>query len=152
MAITRVSQFISALLLLTSWANNWLPSSLGQPGSHSGSGGGLRVVLRSEQGRYSVGERVKLEVFVRNDNGPSIYVDRRMYWGGVASGLAISATDQQGNPVRGRLFADALMPTPNPDDKTPFVRLDSGYFYGISLNAHTADFLPGPGTYLLRVV
>jgi hypothetical protein len=110
------------------------------------------VLIRTDHEKYSMGDTVKLYVLLQNTSDATVYVDRRMLWGGIAGGLQVEITDEQGKPVPPHVFPDAVMPPPKKGDASILVRLDSGFFYGTWLDLPAKDSFPGPGRYSIRVI
>lgn len=118
-------------------------SSTGQP---------VAVLIRTDREMYSPNDTVKLSVALQNNSDATIYLDRRMFWGGLVGGLKLEINDAQGNPVPSHVLADALMPPPKAGDTRILVQLDSGFFYGTWLNLPIKDSFPRPGRYAIRVI
>jgi hypothetical protein len=115
------------------------------PGSH------VSVVIRTDHGKYSLGDTVKLDVSLHNTGDREVYVDRRMFWGGIGSGLVLEIRDQQGKHVPLHLLYDHIMPPPKEGDTSILVRLDGGFFYGTEMDFLAKDGFPKPGRYSIRV-
>jgi hypothetical protein len=112
----------------------------------------ISVLIRTDREKYSTGDTVKLDVSLQNTNDATVYVDRRMFWGGFAGGLKLEISDEQGKPVPSHVLHDAMMPPPKEGDTSILVRLDSGFFYGRWLDLPVKESFPKPGRYLLRVI
>lgn len=112
----------------------------------------INVLIRTDREKYSKGDTVKLDVSLQNTNNATVYVDRRMFWGGLAGGLKLEIADQQGKPVSSHILQDALMPPPKEGDTSILVRLDSGFFYGTWLDLPVKDTFLKPGKYSIRVI
>jgi hypothetical protein len=110
------------------------------------------VVVRTDREKYSTSDSVKLDVSLRNTSDTTIYVDRRMFWGGFAGGLKLEIGDEQGKPVPSNARLDALMPPPKEGDTSILVRLDSGFFYRTWLDLPVKESFPRPGRYSFRVI
>ena len=111
----------------------------------------IDVVIRTDRLKYSLDDTVKLDVSLQNNIGPTIYVDRRMYWGGYGGGLKLVISDESGKPISGQ-FGDAIMPPPKEGDPSILIRLDQGFFYGTGLDLPARDSFPRAGKYSIRVV
>jgi hypothetical protein len=113
MIIVKSAYLVAVSILLCSWNFSQQALAPSQQALRATAVHGLRVVLRVDEKKYSVKESVEMEVFLRNDNGPTIYIDKRLFWGGLGSSLSIVVTDRDGNPVKGRMFADVPIPPPS---------------------------------------
>src|SRR5215472_2719253 len=56
----------------------------------------VSLVIRTDRRKYSPTNTVKLDVSLHNTGDGTIYVDRRMFWGGIGSGLDLEVRNQQG--------------------------------------------------------
>jgi hypothetical protein len=112
----------------------------------------INVLIRTDREKYSTGDTVKLDVSLQNTSDATVYVDRRMFWGGFAGGLKLEISDDQGKPVPSHVLHDAMMPPPKEGDTSILVRLDSGFFYGTWLDLPVKESFPRPGRYSLRVI
>lgn len=112
----------------------------------------VRVVVRTNHEKYSLGDALKLDVSLQNSGSQTVYVDRRMFWGGFGGGLKLEIADSQGRPVPSRMLNDALMPPPSEADTSLLIRLDEGFFYGTKLDLPVRHVFPKPGRYSLRVI
>jgi hypothetical protein len=112
----------------------------------------ITLIVRTDFRSYSMADTLKLDVSLKNTVGPTVYVDRRMFWGGFACGLKLVVTDDRGKPVPAGMLSDALMPPPNQNDGSILIRLDRGFFYGTSLDLSVKDRFPKAGKYSIRVV
>jgi hypothetical protein len=110
------------------------------------------VFIRTDHEKYSTSDTVKLDVSLQNTSDATVYVDRRMFWGGFAGGLKLEISDEQGKPVPSHVLHDAMMPPPKEGDTSILVRLDSGFFYGTWLDLPVKDGFPKPGRYSIRVI
>jgi len=99
-----------------------------------------------------MGDTVRLNVSLLNTRDTTVYVDRRMFWGGLAGGLRLEIADEQGKAVPLHAHPDALMPPPSGTDLSILVRLDSGFFYGTSIDLPVKEIFPRSGSYSLRVI
>jgi hypothetical protein len=128
------------------------PSQVPQRAETSSTAQPISVVIRTDHGKYSLADTVKLDVSLQNTGDATAYVDRRMFWGGLAGGLKLEISDEQGKPVPSHVLHDAMMPPPKEGDTSILVRLDSGFFYGTWLDLPVKDSFPKPGRYSLRVI
>lgn len=112
----------------------------------------VHVLVQPNQEKYSLGDTVKLSVSLYNAGSETVYVDRRMFWGGFGGGLKIEIDDSQGRPVPSRMLNDALMPPPNERDTTLLIPLDEGFFYGTQLDLPVKETFPKPGRYSIRII
>jgi len=112
----------------------------------------LRLVISTERKKYSLQDSVELDVALRNVGDASVYIDRRMEWGGYGAGLKLDIRDEQGRNVPDSLLNDAIMPPPAKDDPWPLVRLDEGRLYGAWVNLPIEKLFHSPGKYSIRVV
>jgi hypothetical protein len=117
----------------------------------SNPGSSVSVVIRTDQRKYSLTDTVKLDVSLHNTGDRTVYVDRRMFWGGIGSGLELEIRDQQGKRVPLRILSDAIMPPPKEGDTSILVRLDEGFFYGTGMDFLARDGFPKAGRYSIRV-
>lgn len=127
------------------------PSQVSQQATSS-AGQPINVLIRTDREKYSTGDTVKVEVSLQNTSDATVYVDRRMFWGGFAGGLKLEVSDEQGKPVPSPVLHDAMMPPPKEGDTSILVRLDSGFFYGTWLDLPVKASFPKPGRYSLRVI
>lgn len=128
------------------------PSQVSHRAETSSAGQPISVLIQTDREKYSTGDTVKLDVSLQNTGDATVYVDRRMFWGGLAGGLKLEISDEQGKPVPSHVLQDAIMPPPKEGDTTILVRLDSGFFYGTWLDLPAKDSFPKPGRYSIRVV
>ena len=127
------------------------PSQVSQQATSS-AGQRISVLIRTDREKYSTGDTVRLDVSLQNTSDATVYVDRRMFWGGFAGGLKLEISDDQGKPVPSHVLHDAMMPPPKEGDTSILVRLDSGFFYGTWLDLPVKECFPKPGRYSLRVI
>lgn len=112
----------------------------------------VHVLVRPNHEKYSLTDTVKLDVSLYNAGSQTVYVDRRMFWGGFGGGLKVEIADSQGRPVPSRMLNDALMPPPNDRDTTLLIRLDEGFFYGTELDLPVKETFSKPGRYSIRII
>jgi hypothetical protein len=141
---------ISAILLFQAGVK-MAPSQVSQQAT-SGARQPITVLIRTDREKYSTGDTVKLDVSLQNSSDATVYVDRRMFWGGFAGGLKLEISDDQGKLVPSHVLHDAMMPPPKEGDTSILVRLDSGFFYGTWLDLPVKESFPRPGRYSLRVI
>lgn len=134
---------ISAICLFQVNANMSLAD-----GSHQG----IKVAVHTDGNSYSRAEVIRLNASLENVGDNEVYVDRRMFWGGIAGGLKVVISDEQGRTVPAPMLQDALMPPPKPGDMSILIGLDSGFFYGTSLELPVNEWFPKSGKYSIRVI
>jgi hypothetical protein len=127
-------------------------SSVSQSPENAGESESIGVVIWTSQTKYSMSDDVRVNVSLENIGHKPIYVDRRMFWGGLAGGLKIMISDEQGKPVPFPMFPDALMPPPKKGDTSILIRLDEGFFYGTWVNLPAKEWFPQPGRYSIRII
>jgi hypothetical protein len=128
------------------------PSQVPQRAETSSAAQPIRVVIRTDHGKYSLADTVKLDVSLQNTGDATAYVDRRMFWGGFGGGLKLEIADEQGKPVPAHMLNDAIMPPPKVGDTSILIRLDQGFFYGTGLDLPVKDHFPKAGKYSIRVI
>ena len=128
------------------------PSQVSQRAETSSARQPISVVIRTDHGKYSLGDTVKLDISLQNTGDTTVYVDRRMFWGGFGGGLKLEISDEQGKPVPSRILNDAIMPPPKEGDASVLIRLDQGFFYGTGLDLPVKDHFPKAGKYSIRVI
>jgi hypothetical protein len=128
------------------------PSQVPQRAESSRAAQPISVVIRTDHEKYSTSDTVKLDVSLENTSDATVYVDRRMFWGGFAGGLKLEISDEQGKALPSHVLHDAMMPPPKEGDTSILVRLDSGFFYGTWLDLPVKDGFPKPGRYSIRVI
>jgi hypothetical protein len=120
--------------------------------AESSSLGLINVIIWTDQGKYTLGDSVRVNVALQNTSDATTYLDRRMFWTGFGGGLKLVISDEQGNALPARVLSDAIMPPPKEADTSILIRLDPGFFYGTWINLLVKDFLPKPGRYSIRVI
>jgi len=110
------------------------------------------VVAQTDRRIYSTADSIKISAALENTGGKIVYVDRRMFWTGLSGGLKLDIVDEHGKHLPAHFLSDAMMPPPREGDSSILVRLDSGFFYGTSVNLIAKDFFPKPGRYSIRVI
>jgi hypothetical protein len=128
------------------------PSQVSHQVEPSRGGQAIGVVIRTDRGKYSLGDSVRLDVSLQNTGDAPLYVDRRMFWGGFGGGLKLEISDEQGKAVPLRILNDAIMPPPREGDTSILVRLDKGFFYGTWVDVPVKDSARTPGKYSIRVI
>src|SRR5262249_19706073 len=106
---------ISAILLFQIGVK-MAPSQVPQQAETSSAAQPISVVVRTDHGNYSLADTVKLDVSLQNIGGATVYVDRRMFWGGFGGGLKLEIRDEQDKLVPAHMLNDALMPPPKKGD------------------------------------
>lgn len=110
----------------------------------------IDVVIWTDKTVYSQTDSVEVFVLLRNTAHETVYVDRRMFWGGLAGGLDLVITDELGEPVPPAIFRDALMPPPKEKDMSTLIRLEPGFFYGTRLVFPVEKWIRRAGRYSIR--
>jgi hypothetical protein len=128
------------------------PSQVSQQMQTSSAAQPVSLVVWTDQGRYSLGNSVKVNAALQNNSDKPVYVDRRMFWTGFGGGLKLEIRDEQGKSLPVRALSDAIMPPPKEGDTSILIPLDEGFLYGTSVNLLAKDFFPRPGRYSIRVV
>lgn len=128
------------------------PCQVPQRAETSSGGQRISLVVWTDQGRYSLGDSVKVNAALQNDGDKPLYVDRRMFWTGFGGGLKLVISDERGKFLPTRALSDAIMPPPKEGDTSILIPLDKGFLYGTSVNLLVEDFFPKPGRYSIRVV
>ncbi len=111
----------------------------------------ISVVIRTDHEKYSLADTVKLDVLLQNTSDATVYVDRRIFCCGIGSGLELQVRDAQSKRVPLHVIEE-IMPPPGRGDTSILVPLDSGFFYGKSLDLSVKDSFPKPGRYSIRVI
>jgi hypothetical protein len=88
------------------------PSQVPQQAESSSVAQPISVLIRTDREKYSTGDTVKLDVSLQNTSDATVYVDRRMFWGGFAGSRKLEISDEQGKPVPSHVLHDAMMPPP----------------------------------------
>jgi hypothetical protein len=89
---------------------------------------------------------------LQNEGDETLYIDRRIFWGGLGGGLKLGIMDEHGKDLPARLaLSDAPMPPPKEGDTSFLIRLEPGYLYGTYVFLKSQDFFPKSGKYALRV-
>jgi hypothetical protein len=112
----------------------------------------VSLVVWTDQGKYSLGNSVKVNAALQNNSDKPVYVDRRMFWTGFGGGLKLEIRDEQGKSLPARGLSDAIMPPPKERDTSILIPLDEGFLYGTSVSLLVKDFFPKPGRYSIRVI
>jgi hypothetical protein len=111
----------------------------------------IKVTTWTDRGKYSLGDSVRINVSLENTGSEEVYIDRRMFWTGLSGGLKLEIDDENGNALDAQVLSDAMLPAPNPEDKSILIRLDEGFFYGTFVNLRVKSFFPKPGKYFINV-
>jgi hypothetical protein len=127
------------------------PSQVSQR-SETSSAQPVSLVVWTDQGKYSLGNSVKVNAALQNNSDKPVYVDRRMFWTGFGGGLKLEIRDEQGKSLPARALSDAIMPPPKEGDTSILIPLDEGFLYGTSVSLLVKDFFPKPGRYSIRVI
>jgi hypothetical protein len=68
------------------------PFQVSQRAQTSNAGQPISVLIRTDHEKYSTADTVKLDVSLQNTSDATVYVDRRMFWGGYAGGCRLKTT------------------------------------------------------------
>jgi len=128
------------------------PSQVSQRAETSSAAQPVSLVVWTDQGKYSLGNSVKVNAALQNNSDKPVYVDRRMFWTGFGGGLKLEIRDEQGKSLPARALSDAIMPPPKEGDTSILIPLDEGFLYGTSVSLLVKDFFPKPGRYSIRVI
>lgn len=90
----------------------------------------IKVTVCTDHERYSLSDSLRLNALLEKTGASRVYVDRRMFWTGLSSGLKLVITDEKGNFPPAELFSDAMMPPPREGDTSILIPLESGFLYG----------------------
>jgi hypothetical protein len=121
------------------------------PEASSGLRDQISVVIWTDHSKYALTDSVRVYVSLQNSGKNTVYIDRRMFWGGFGGGLKLEITDDQGQQVPSKILNDALMPPPREGDASILVRLEPGFFYGTWVNLSVKDWFLKTGKYSIRV-
>lgn len=102
----------------------------------------LGIILRTEQGTYSMHSDIRLVIVRENQGQKNLIVPRE--WGSGVMRTDIHVFDAKGHEVRTDFLADQLPPPPQPYD---FILLESGQFVGTHMGGAAKEFVNGPGDY-----
>ncbi len=108
------------------------PSQVSQRAETSSAAQPISLVVWTDQGKYSLGNSVKVNAALQNNSDKPVYVDRRMFWTGFGGGLKLEIRDEQGKSLPARALSDAIMPPPKEGDTSILIPLDEGFLYGTS--------------------
>ena len=112
----------------------------------------IEVIAHTDRAKYSIADSIKISASLENRGSAPVYIDRRMFWTGLSGGLKLDIVDEHGKHLPARFLSDAMMPPPHEGDLSILVRLDSGFFYGTSVNLIAKDFFAKPGRYSIRII
>lgn len=112
----------------------------------------IEVIAQTDRVKYSIADTIKISASLQNRGSAPVYIDRRMFWTGLSGGLKLDIVDEHGKHLPARFLSDAMMPPPREGDSSILIRLDSGFFYGTSVNLIAKDFFPKPGRYSIRII
>jgi hypothetical protein len=148
----RDSIVVVAALLVAQAGGAMFPCRAQQDADGPGRKSLIDVVIWTDKTVYSRADSVEVFVLLRNTANAIVYVDRRMFWGGLAGGLDIVITDEHGKAVPPPFAGDALMPPPKDKNMSTLIRLDRDSFYGTSLVFPVEGWIDRAGRYSIRVV
>jgi hypothetical protein len=154
-ALTQTcAKLLIALVLLPTLAGHVVVSQSSSPskGDDSKAMRSIKLLISTDQKKYSLLDSVELDVALRNVGDTPVYMDRRLEWGGYGGGLKLDIRDEQGRNVPLGILNDAILPPPQENDSSVLVRLDEGRFYGTWVNLPTKQLFHSPGRYSIRVV
>lgn len=118
----------------------------------SGAAQRVTAVIRTDRDAYSLTDTVKLDFRLQNTGHERVYIDRRMFWGGLAGGLKLIIAERAGKPVPSPGLNDALMPPPKEGDSFILIPLDPGFSYGTGLDMPVRKHFRDIGRYSIQVV
>ena len=101
-----------------------------------------------QKASYAPTETVNLTVSIENRGTSRFYLYRPLEWGW--TGLSFGLLDATGNRVRPKQPFISPLPPPPLRDKSEFVELEPGYFYGRHLDFTLSDYDVRPGTYFIE--
>lgn len=110
----------------------------------------VKVTVRTDHGKYSLKDDIRVNVLLENAGDETVFVDRRMFCCGIGTGLGLEVHDEQGRSVPLPHLQEELMPPPPSEDAWILVRLEAGFFYGRSYYLAAKDFFPKPGKYSIQ--
>jgi hypothetical protein len=111
----------------------------------------LEVSLSSDRTSGTMGDSIVLTTAVKNAGSDPIFVYGDLDWG-PSSSFFLFVTDDKGKNVPMSYFEDALPPMPSKTDKTIFIKLNPGVFFGMNRTDKLSALVPKPGTYFFQVV
>jgi hypothetical protein len=110
------------------------------------SGPALAVRLRFAKNRYSIRDRIELEIMRENVGQGPLAVSSRWFWGVMRTDIHVF--DKAGHEIRTDFLADSVPYPPKPYD---FVVLEPGDFVGTGLRESAKRFVNSPGEYDFEV-
>ena len=112
---------------------------------------GIIVKISTEKMEYRLGDKLKLEVLIKNISPKDMFIYNELDWGESSSFSLWVKDARTGKDVVGQHLADALPPPPSSKDQ--FTKLVPGYSFGFESNWMIKEInIDKPGDYLLEVV
>jgi hypothetical protein len=109
----------------------------------------VRVLCSAGKTSYTPGDNVDLAISIHNQGSSALYVFKTIEWGW--TGLRFRLMDSAGHAVTPRAGSLPIPPPPPPANKSQFVELDEGYFYGAHQLFPLNIYDVRPGTYFIQV-
>jgi hypothetical protein len=109
------------------------------------------VFLHTDRQEYSLGEKIVIDVGVRNDGREPLYVYNRMAWGMGGGGLVLWLRDKEGKIIDPVFRDDAMLEPPPEDDPSIFARLRQGMFIGTRRRMEVKFLVRRAGRYTIQV-
>jgi len=110
------------------------------------SGPALAVRLRVAKNRYSIRDKIELELVRENVSNERLAVSSLWFWGVMRTDIHVF--DKAGHEIRTEFLADSVPYPPKPYD---FVVLEPGDFVGTGLAESAKRFVNSPGEYDFEV-
>ena len=112
---------------------------------------GLEVTLSADCQEYQAGDPIVLDVRITNTHRNPVTLYGRLGWG-LLSGLSLEIKDSTGKEIQPK-FLDHDMPVPSTfDDRTYYLTLQRGHFFGVTRRDTIEQLFPAPGAYTLQVL
>ena len=108
----------------------------------------LRVSCVADRGSYAASDAVRLTVTLENVGPSDLYIYKNVEWGW--AGIGFSFLNAKGEMVRAKRPSIPLPPPPV-YDKSQFVSLARGYFYGTHLDFDLTHYALEPGVYSIEI-
>lgn len=110
------------------------------------SGPALAVRLRCAKDKYSIRDRIELEIVRENIGEQPLAVSSLWFWGVMRTDIHVF--DEAGHEIRTDFLPDSVPYPPKPYD---FVVLEPGEFIGTGLRESAKQFVNSPGEYDFEV-